>query len=61
MVSTYLVSIVARIVFVRIAAFMLDGDNETIVPLDPSLRGTNLEMGSVNAWRGADHALCARV
>lgn len=40
---------------------MLDGDNETIVPLDPSLRGTNLEMGSVNAWRGADHALCARV
>lgn len=57
----YLVSTVTRIVFVRIAASMLDGGNETIVPLDPSLRGTNLEMGSVNAWRGADHALRARV
>ena len=57
----YLVSTVTRIVFVRIAASMLDGNDETIVPLDPSLRSTHRGMGIANAWRSADHALCARV
>ena len=57
----YLVSTVTRIVFVRIAASMLDGNDETIVPLDPSLRSTHRGMGIANAWRSADHALRARV
>lgn len=57
----YLVSTVTRIVFVRIAASMLDGDDETIVPLDPSLQSTHQRMGIANAWRSADRVLRARV
>ena len=57
----YLVSTITRIVFVRIAASRLDGDDEPIVPLDPFLRSAHPWMGIANAWRSADHALCARV
>ena len=57
----YLLSTVTRIVFVRIAASMLNSDDETIVSLDPSLRSTHRGMGIANAWRSADHALRARV
>ena len=57
----YLVSTITRIVFVRIAASRLDGDDEPIVPLDPFLRSAHPWMGIANAWRSADHALRARV
>lgn len=57
----YLVSTITRIVFVRIAASMLDGDDESIVPLDPSLRNTHRRMGIADAWGSADRAFRARV
>lgn len=57
----YLVSIITRIVFVRIVASRLDNDDELIVPFDPSLRSTHPEMGIVNAWKSTERALRARV
>lgn len=58
----FLISIPARIIFVRIAASMLDDTDEPLIPLDRSLRNnSNHRVGMWDAWKSCDGALRARV
>ncbi|CAI7643793.1 unnamed protein product [Penicillium glandicola] len=64
----FLISMPARVIFVRVAASMLPEEDETIVPFDrsfggkvsPAITGGSGKIGLMDAWTTFDWAACVR-